>query len=73
MMTNHDTDFETAVDIYWETKLKAGIPAEEMLSYLPVCIIRGRYYKTVVELANEIGISRNSLSGECSDTDNGTG
>lgn len=42
MMTNHDTDFETAVDIYWVTKLKAGIPAEEMLSYLPVCIIRGR-------------------------------
>lgn len=33
MMTNHDTDFETAVDIYWEIKLKAGIPAEEMLSY----------------------------------------
>lgn len=56
MMANHDTDFETAVDIYWETKVKAGIPAEEMLSYLPVCIIRGRYYKSVVELANEIGI-----------------
>ena len=62
MMTNHDTDFETAVDIYWETKLKAGIPAEEMLSYLPVCIIRGRYYKTVVELANEIGISTSALA-----------
>lgn len=62
MMTNHGTDFETAVDIYWETKVKAGIPAEEMLSYLPVCIIRGRYYKTVVELANEIGISTSALA-----------
>ncbi len=62
MMVNHDTDFETAVDIYWETKVKAGIPAEEMLSYLPVCIIRGRYYKTVVELANEIGISTSAMA-----------
>ena len=62
MMVNHDTDFETAVDIYWETKVKAGIPAEEMLSYLPVCIMRGRYYKTVVELANEIGISTSTMA-----------
>lgn len=61
MMVNHDTDFETAVDIYWETKVKAGIPAEEMLSYLPVCIIKGRCYKTVVELANEIGISTSAM------------
>ena len=62
MMVNHGTDFETAVDIYWETKVKAGIPAEKMLSYLPVCIIKGRYYKTVVELANEIGINPSTIA-----------
>lgn len=42
MMSNHKVDFETAVDIYRETKERAGIPEGEMLSYLPVCIINGK-------------------------------
>lgn len=62
MMLNHGTDFETAVDIYLETKQRAGIPEEEMLSYLPVCIIRGKRYKTVVEIAAELGISPNVIT-----------
>ena len=62
MMVNHGTDFETAVDIYWETKVQAGISPEEMISYLPVCIIKGRYYKTIVELAHEIGISTSAVT-----------
>lgn len=34
MMGNHGVDFETAVDVYRETKERAGIPQEKLISYL---------------------------------------
>lgn len=57
MMGNHDVSFETAVDIYRETKERAGIPTGKMFSFLPVCILNGTAYKTVVELTSTIGIT----------------
>lgn len=42
MMVNNNLDFETAVDILLELKDRIGIPREEMISGLPVCIIGGR-------------------------------
>ena len=41
MMENHGVDFETASDILLEIKEKAGIPAEQMITSIPMCMIRG--------------------------------
>lgn len=62
MMGNHGVDFETAVDVYRETKERAGIPQEKLISYLPVCILNGKSYKTVVEVAKEVKISEGAIS-----------
>lgn len=42
MMENHGVDFETAADILLEIKEKAGIPAEQMITRFPMCMIRGK-------------------------------
>ena len=54
MMENHGVDFETAADILLEIKEKAGIPAEQMITRFPMCMIRGKEYRTLVELAAEL-------------------
>lgn len=62
MMVNNDLDFETAVDILLETKDRIGIPREKMISGLPVCIIDGRTYRTVQEVACEFHLSTNAIA-----------
>lgn len=62
MMVNNDLDFETAVDILLETKDRIGIPREKMISGLPVCIINGRTYRTVQEVACEFHLSTNAIA-----------
>lgn len=62
MMGNHGVDFETAVGVYRETKERAGIPREKLISYLPVCILNGEFYKTVVEVAKKVKISEGAIS-----------
>ena len=44
MMENHGLDFETAADILLEIKEKAGIPAEQMITRFPMCMIRGKEF-----------------------------
>lgn len=55
-------DFETAADILLEIKEKAGIPAEQMITRFPMCMIRGKEYRTLVELAAELKISAAAIS-----------
>ena len=62
MMENHGVDFETAADILLEIKEKAGIPAEQMITRFPMCMIRGKEYRTLVELAAELKISAAAIS-----------
>lgn len=62
MMVNNDLDFETAVDILLETKDRIGIPREKIISGLPVCIIDGRTYRTVQEVACEFHLSTNAIA-----------
>lgn len=62
LMANHEIDFETAVDIYHESKERAGIPRDKMISYLPVCIINGRWYKTVVEISDVYKIATSAIA-----------
>ena len=62
MMENHGVDFETAADILLEIKEKAGIPAEQMITRFPMCMILGKEYRTLVELAAELKISAAAIS-----------
>ena len=62
MMENHGLDFETAADILLEIKEKAGIPAEQMITRFPMCMIRGKEYRTLAELAAELKISAAAVS-----------
>lgn len=62
MMSNNSVDFETAADILLEVKEKAGIPAGRMINRFPMCIIRGREYKSIGELAAELKITEGSIN-----------
>lgn len=62
MMVNNNVDFETAADILLEVKEKAGIPADRMISRIPMCIIRGKEYKSIAELASELKITTRAIS-----------
>lgn len=62
MMENHGVDFETAAAILLEIKEKAGIPAEQMITRFPMCMIRGKEYRTLIELAAELKISAAAVS-----------
>lgn len=62
MMVNNDIEIETAVDILFETKERAGIPKETMISGLPVCIIDGKRYETVKMVAHEFHLSASSIA-----------
>ena len=62
MMENHGVDFETAAAILLEIKEKAGIPAEQMITRFPMCMIRGKEYRTLAELAAELKISAAAVS-----------
>ncbi len=55
-------DFETAADILLEIKEKAGIPAEQMITRFPMCMIWGKEYRTLIELAAELKISAAAIS-----------
>lgn len=61
MMVNNNVDFETAADILLEVKEKAGIPADRMISRIPMCIIRGKEYKSIAELASELKLQQGPL------------
>lgn len=62
MMRNYDVEFETAVDIYHECKKRMGIPMERMITFIPVCIIRDKEYRSVVQLLNELKISESTVA-----------
>ena len=62
MMVNNNVDFETAADILLEVKGKAGIPTDRMISRIPMCIIRGKEYKSIAELASELKITTTAIS-----------
>ena len=62
MMVNNNVDFETVADILLEVKEKAGIPADRMISRIPMCIIRGKEYKSIAELASELKITTRAIS-----------
>ncbi len=62
MMVNNNLDFGTAVDILLESKDRIGISREEMISGLPVCIIGGRAYRTVQEVACAFQLSANAIA-----------
>lgn len=62
MVVNNHVDFETAVDIFREVKERVGIPKERMISWVPVCIINGKWYKTVVELCTDYKVSQSTIA-----------
>lgn len=62
MQVNNGVDFETAVDLYCEVKRRAGIPFSQKLTYIPICILHGKFYKTVVQLANDLGMTQASIN-----------
>lgn len=62
MMSNHNLDYETAVDIYRETKERSGIPKDTMISYLPICIINGKWFKTLVEVSAVFKLATSIIS-----------
>ena len=61
MTQNLNVEFETAVDIILEFKKRSDIPEEEMISYIPVCIIRGKKYRSIAQLAKDIQIPETAL------------
>ena len=47
---------------YFEFLMKQGIPAEQMITRFPMCMIRGKEYRTLIELAAELKISAAAVS-----------
>lgn len=58
MMTNNDTDYETAVDILAEVKQRAGIPKDKMISHIPALIVKGDYYKCFCDFLSQFDITQ---------------
>ncbi len=59
---HREIPFLKMFDIFVRLKQAAGLPKEVQLNFIPRCIVNGKLYKRLLDLAQELGITVSSIN-----------